>query len=337
MNLTKAQNKTEFTISVLILILLTCIAIGVFIIQSDYDLRKFGIINKIDNPGNDSQSILKTIDMNSFSPAGFKLLLERESYNAKNLHEKINGKAPLYLESGFKKMTCQKFVNKRNQKLWLELFIFDMGKVKNAFSVYSLQKRADAVSLPAYKIAYKTSNALFFIKGRHYIEIIGASDSKRLLRAILDVGRKTLSALPAGSGKIDEFSLFDRKYLIGGSEKLYLKSAFGFDKFTGVFTAKYRFMGKETTVFFSNRRNQSESESIASGYFKFLIENGGENEEVSGKYSNMKIVNFAGSFEIIFTYKNYIVGVHEAENIQVARKLAELLLEYTKQSVIIKK
>jgi hypothetical protein len=35
-------------------------------------------------------------------PAGFEALSKPEEYNADNLYEKIDGKAPLYLEAGFK-------------------------------------------------------------------------------------------------------------------------------------------------------------------------------------------------------------------------------------------
>ena len=51
-----------------------------------------------------STSQINTISISSLIPVDFDTLSE-ETYLADNLYEKINGKAPLYIESGFVKPT----------------------------------------------------------------------------------------------------------------------------------------------------------------------------------------------------------------------------------------
>jgi len=322
--------RLESVISICLLAVLFLIGAGVFIKQFNYNMSRYGI---------DTATTLKLeipFELSSLAPDSFETLSKVEVYNSENLYEKINGKAPLYTESGFKELSTQRFVSINDRSLWMELYAYDMGTVKNAFSVYSVQRRADSEAFPPMQLgtpqsgnpfAYKTSNALYFIHGKYYIELVGSSESGELFRAIAEVARKIQANLAVGHDTdIAELALFPQENLVLGSIKLYLANAFGFEKLTNTFTAKYRSGNETVTAFLSKRANSKDAEAIAESYRNFLIENGAVTKTTTNKTIEGKVMDFYGTTEIVFAVGPFVAGIHEAENQQAAEKLAEILV-----------
>ncbi len=315
----RRAKRLEFAISICILAILFLIAAGVFVKQFDYDMSRFGIQHQF--------SLGSRLIGAGLVPAGFETVSKIEVYNSKNLYEKINGKAPFYIESGFEKLSTQRFVSENDQSLWMEAFIYDMAAVRNAFSVYSLQRRPEAESFAPMRFAYKTGNALYFAHGKYYIELIGASESGVLFRAIAEVARKIRANLSIDyDTAIDELALFPQENLVPGSIRLYQANAFGFEGLTNTFTAKYQLGNEAVTAFLSKRADSKDAEAVAEGYRNFLIENGGVVKNATSKAIEGKVVDFYGTTEIVFAAGSFVAGIHEAENQQAAEKLAEVLI-----------
>jgi hypothetical protein len=317
----------ESVISICLLVVLFLIGAGVFIKQFNYNANQHGI----------QQLGVSLISIGAgLAPAGFGMLSKVEVYNADNLYEKINGKAPLYIESGFKELSTQRFVKTGDPNLWMELYVYDMGNIKNAFSVYSVQKRAESEAFPSMQLgtpqsgnsfAYKTSNALYFVHGKYYIEIVGSSESRELSKAIEETSQKLKSNLAAGANaSIAELAFFPQENLVPDSFKLYLVSTFGCEKLTDVFTARYKSGEKTITAFIGKRADSKEAEAMAESYRKFLIENGATIKSTTNKTIEGKVVDFYGTTEIVFTVGPFVAGIHEAENQERAEKIAEILI-----------
>jgi len=317
----------ESVISICLLAILLLITVGIFIKQSDSDMKRFGI-----GPAAAPKFEIRNskfqipFELGSLVPAGFERLSKTEVYKPENLYEKINGKAPLYIESGFEELSTQRFAKTDDQSLWMELFVYDMGNVKNAFSVYSIQRRAEAEAFAPMRFAYKTSNALYLVHGKYYIELVGSAESEELFRAVAEVARKIRANLAIDyDTEIAELALFAQENLVSGSIKLHLANAFGFDGLTNTFSARYR-IGEETiTAFLSKRADSNEAEVIAESYRNFLIKNGAIPKNTSQKSIEGKVMDFYGTTEIVFTVGRFVTGVHEAENQQAAEKVAEIL------------
>jgi hypothetical protein len=331
----RRAKRLESAISICILAILFLIAAGVFVKQFDYDMSRFGIdtaaVPKLEIRNSKFET---SFELSSLVPAGFETVSKIEVYNSKNLYEKINGKAPFYIESGFEKLSTQRFVSKNDQSLWMEAFIYDMAAVRNAFSVYSLQRRPEAESFGPMRFAYKTGNALYFAHGKYYIELIGSSKSGILFRAIAEVARKIRANLSIDyDTAIDELALFPQENLVPGSIRLYQANAFGFEGLTNTFTAKYRLGNETVTAFLGKRADSEDAEAVAEGYRNFLIENGAVTKNTTNKTIEGKVMDFYGTTEIVFTVGPFVAGIHEAENRQAAEKLAEILLNKLKEVI----
>ena len=320
--------RLESVISICLLAILSLIGVGVFIKQFNYNISQYGT-DAAPAPKLETQNSKFEIPFKSSSltPIGFEMLSKVEVYNSENLYEKIDGKAPLYTESGFEELFTQRFVSTSDPNLWMELYIYDMGTLRNAFSVYGVQRRADAEAFPSIQFAYKTGNALYFVHGKYYIELVGSSESGELFSAMAEAARKIQAnlAIDHDSG-ITEFAMFPQENLVAGSIKLYLVNAFGFERLTNTFTAKYRFGNETVTAFMSKRADSRDAEAIAESYRNFLIENGAVIKSTTNKALVGKVMDSYGATEIVFTTGPFVAGIHEAENQQAAEKLAEILI-----------
>jgi len=138
----KNNSRRQTFLSMVILSILIVIGAGIFITQSHFNpgvLQKHALL-----PGSTTDKPSTRLSPNaSFAPLpkGIQPLTETEIFDARNLSDKIDGKAELYLSAGFTRLVSQRFRDERATDLWMEAFVYDMGNNQNAFSVFSAQRR----------------------------------------------------------------------------------------------------------------------------------------------------------------------------------------------------
>ena len=213
------NRRLESAVSILLLVVLFLIALAVLIKQADVDMTRFGL-GAAAQPDSQKAPDLAALASGppGRTPDAFKELSSPLVYTAGNLYEKINGKAPLYLDAGFLKLFTQRFVSRTDENLWMEIYLYDMAGLKNAFSVYSVQKRADVETLSTMQFAYKTTNALYFVHGRYYVELLGSAESPDLLEAMKNVADSITAGLKVDEeARIPELDLFPTHNLVSAA------------------------------------------------------------------------------------------------------------------------
>ena len=318
----------ESAVGVLILLIMIATAVGIYIISQDYNMARFGIASQEESQGD-------------FTSVG-----KAETYNNDNLYEKIDGKAPMYQEAGFVKLDTQRFAAKSNSELGFELYIYDMNNAKNAFSVYSRQKRADVTDLSdlgSLAFGYVAGNAICISLGKNYIEMIGSAESNELVDGMKGMAKNLAVQFKlTEKDKIAELGYFPpacgeqgrTEGTVAGSWKLQIDNAFGFDGLTDAYSALYKSGDKSVSIFFSRRKNADEAKTVAKNYYDFLITNGAKAISVDSevlKSAGASVVDFYGSFEMVFSTGVFVGGVHEADNKQAAEKGAEVLIGRLKE------
>ncbi|MGD1042786.1 MAG: DUF6599 family protein [Sedimentisphaerales bacterium] len=321
MHLISGRARTfESAVGVLILLIMVATAVGIYFVQRDFNMARFGIASQEESQGD------------------FTFVGKAETYNNDNLYEKIDGKAPMYQEAGFVKLDTQRFAAKSNSELGFELYIYDMNNAKNAFSVYSRQKRADVTDLSdlgSLAFGYVAGNAICLSLGKNYIEMIGSAESNELVDGMKGIA-KDLSAKfkPTGKDRIAELGYFPTQGTVAGSWKLQIDNAFGFDGLTDAYSAQYKSGDKAVSIFFSKRKNADEAKTVAKNYYDFLVTNGAKALAVDNeilKSAGASVVDFYGAFEIVFPAGVFVGGVHEADDKQAAEKGAEVLIDQLKR------
>ena len=258
-------------------------------------------------------------------PQDVSVLTAPETFGPDTLSDKIDGKAELYLSAGFKRLQCQRFSDTSTADTWMEIFIFDMASQKNAFAVYSSQQREDAVPSPALgRYAYRTANALYWVHGPYYLELIASEASEAILNRMQTMGEAFNRATPVGTETITETALFPEAGLDSQSITLIPDDAFGFEKFDRVFVAEYHLNGSTLSAFVSARGSAEAAKDLAAAYRTFLLAFGGKAVD-DGGIRDAVIVEIMDEYDIIFTRDIYIAGVHAAADRSRAVALARSL------------
>ncbi len=309
--------RLESAISIFLSAILILIGVVVFLSQFDTDRGSSG-----------TKAGGGRIELSTFVPKGFEVLSETEEYVEENLFEKIDGKAPFYTESGFLKLITQRFASKDDEGLWFEVYVYDMGSARGAFSVYSQQMRTEAELLEGFGFGYKTGNCMYFSKGRYYVEAVGSSESGRLSKSMQELVERLQSELGVvRDAELTELGLFPEGGKVSGSSKLYLKDAFGFEGLDNTFTARYSIEGKAVTAFLSKRDSVKEAKAVAKSYYDFLVENGATVKKAADKIFDGKVVDFYGEKKIVLSEGKFVFGISNAANQAVGEKLAVELMK----------
>lgn len=255
-------------------------------------------------------------------PAGFSAMTPAEVFGPKRLSDKIDGKAEFYLAAGFRRLTARRIAAGDS---WVEVFAYAMEDARSAFAVYSAQKRAGAVPENRFRFGYRTANALFFVHGPFYVEIVSSAASESQER-LLRLAEAFAGAHPVAEAALDERTLFPEKGLVPDSIVFKRRDVFGFDRLNDVFTARYRIEGAELTAFLSRRGAAQEAGELARAYGEFLVRFGGKATPVDLPAENAQLIEIFGSWDLVFSSGEVFAGVHEAEGPGPATLLAKRLL-----------
>lgn len=251
-----------------------------------------------------------------------------ETFNTDTLAEKINGRADLYLTSGFQSLETRRYAYPDRPELWVEMFVYDMDILRQAFAVYAIQRRADARAIEDLgDFAYATSDGLFVVHGRYYLEFIPSQESERLAGDIERLARQFVETTERRPEVIPELDLLPTQHMVPGSLMLQMANGFGYESFSNLVSAAYRFDDKELTGFALERASAADAEALAKAYADFLLANGGTEETVNSEIPGARMINVYGSYEVFFVRGRLFAGVHQAEDRDAAELLAYFLGE----------
>jgi hypothetical protein len=253
-----------------------------------------------------------------------------EVFDRQTLSDKINGKAELYLSSGFERLEAQRFSLSGTTQPWMELFSYNMGRFENAYSVFSVQRREGAAPVDLVEYAYQTENALFLVHGPYYLEIIASAATEQMLESMLLLAGIFIEQVKVVEESIKEDQLFPPEGLLADSIARIPTNAFGYERMDKVFTAQYQFDGTEIGAYFSRRESEAEAAELAAAYREFLVRFGGKNLGIEMPIENAAVIHILDTHEIVFSMGPYLAGVREAENLQQALTLAMRLHEHLK-------
>ena len=114
-------------------------------------------------------------------PDGWALIDGPQTYTEKTLFKHIDGQAELYLKYGFQKSIFAIYQNGKNPKNQIELDIYDMENVLQAFGIFSRFRNEDrpgGFGLDSYLDDYSA----FFYKGKYFVLLYATEASPSALK-----------------------------------------------------------------------------------------------------------------------------------------------------------
>jgi hypothetical protein len=317
----KKPGKVETRLSMALIVILLIVATGVFMRQFQINPGVVALRPELQlhakPSGSNLQALIDTVG-SAVSPFSHP-----EHFGPDTLYEKINGRADLYLSSGFASLKTQRFSMDSTAGVWVEVFVYDMATPENAFSVFSMQRREGAQAADSVTNAYRTENAQFLAHDRFYLEIIGTDASGALQQAIDGLARAFVQAHGgATAAKAPGSELFPEIGLQAASLQLVSANAFGYEQLDSIYTAEYLIDGARVTAFVSDRQSVEAASALADEYRQMLVSYGAETVAAPLPLEVTAVIQFFDAYEIIFSRGRYLAGVHEAGSLEAANTIA---------------
>ncbi|MBN2244782.1 MAG: hypothetical protein JW755_02950 [Candidatus Aminicenantes bacterium] len=114
-------------------------------------------------------------------PEGWALIEGPQTYGQKTLFEHINGQAEIYLKYGFQKSVFAIYQNKKDSQDQIELDIYDMGNVLQAFGIFSRFRNEDRPGGFGLE-SYLDDHSALFYQGRYFVMFYAAEANPDFLR-----------------------------------------------------------------------------------------------------------------------------------------------------------
>lgn len=311
-----APSTFQHRLSLSLLALLVFIGGGILWLQKSYDPTSWRLQSGPATGRPHGREDLPK-DLVSLSPA--------ECYNAENLSDKINGKAELYLGAGFKGLEAGRLGVKADPGSWMERYVYDMGEHRNAFSVFSVQRRGDARPVDISDHAYLSSNGLFLVHGPYYLEIVASEASPLIQSHMTALGAAFVASHPVETVTLAELNLLPPDQLVPNTPKLIAESAFGIQGLDWIYTARYATEKARALAFIARRPTHGEARASAEAFIGFWKDYGGEDVQPTDRFKGASIVLILDNHEIAMVQGPYLFGVHEANSLQFGLDVMERL------------
>ena len=260
------------------------------------------------------------------APAELVASAPPEYFGPDNLFEIINGDADLYLKAGFVRLETRGFTLKPDPPERLDLFIYQMNRHRSAFAVYSVRRPEEAQPSSLTRFAHRYRNGLFLVHGPFYLEILATEDSPRIVAAMNDLATAFIGSHEIAAEPIPELDLFPPEGLVTGSMALHPANAFGFEGFSGLFTARYRLDAQQqATAFIKRCSSPGEAAALAAEYQAFLAEYDGVAAPGNPLFPGGRMMRVMDAYTLVFVHDNKVAGVQEAGTPESAARLARAL------------
>jgi hypothetical protein len=206
------------------------------------NLRKIFIVSLLIGMFAGNEALSKEISVESLFPKdlpeGWTRISGPQLYTQKTLFERINGQAQLFFKYGFQKSVFALYQNKNNSKDQIELDIYDMGNVLQAFGIFSRFRSEDRPAAVGLE-SYLEDRSLLFYKGRYFVMIYATeTDPSLLKRMALTISSSMVDSTPAPK----ELDYFPKDGLKSGSIGYYPEGLLGYQflkrGFQGVYLEK---------------------------------------------------------------------------------------------------
>ena len=245
-------------------------------------------------------------------PKEWTLIHGPQTYNNKTLFEHVNGQAELFLKYGFEKSVFAIYQSKKNSQDQIEMDIYDMGNVVQAFGVFSRFRNEDRPGGFGLDSFLDDHSALFY-KGRYFIMVYATAPNRDLLKQfsslisskIMDPSPppKEINYFPKDGlkpGSVQYFSegLLGHQFLRKGFQGAYLEEVEVKDKVEDKNRAKTE--GKEYKLFLAIFKDSQDAAGGLKAYKDDLSK--------KGKISSINLVEFGiGAFKGEDPYQGKVI------------------------------
>jgi len=258
---------------------------------------------------------------------GLKPMSDTEFYNADNLFEKIDGRAPAYVNFNVQALRCRSFSVVGAAGSFVDVYEYRFDTPVNAFGMFSLERDPKGEPLAFVPDGYLSGMGFFFRQGPRYVQVMASDQNTNTLDLARAIAEDRAKNLPADDTGLDARRSLPVTGLDPASVQFVQDNAQGQAFLKNVFQGNYDFAGKKLP-FFLMKTTTTEAEAAWKAYLDFSGKYGGTATtlpDVNG--AKVFAAENSGSFKVIYQRDGEIGGVVDAADRDAARQFVEKYLE----------
>jgi hypothetical protein len=203
-------------------------------------------------------------------PKGWTLIHGPQTYNQKTLFGHIDGQAELFLKYGFQKSVFAIYQNKKSREDQIEVDIYDLGNVVQAFGIFSRFRNEDRPGGFGLD-SFLDDHSAFFYKGKYFVMVYAAESNPDLLRQFSKLISLKISD---PSPPPQEISYFPKNGLKPGSIQYFPEGLLGHQFLKRGFQGTYMDGEKEFHLFLATFKDSQEAMNALKVYKDDLSKKG---------------------------------------------------------------
>jgi hypothetical protein len=249
-----------------------------------------------------------------------------EFYSADNLFEKINGRAPAYLNFNFQLLRCRSFSVAGDAGSFVDVYEYRFDSPVNAFGMFALERDPQGEPLDFAPDGYASGMGFFFRQGATYVQVLASDQKARTLELAKAIAQNRAQNLPANNAGLDARRRLPTAGLDAASVQFVQENAQGQAFLKNVFQANYDFAGKKLP-FFVMVTSAADAAAAWKSYLDFAGQFGGR-VTLLPDIHGAKIFSAQsfGSWKVIYQRDGELGGVVDVADPDTARQFIEKYL-----------
>lgn len=260
--------------------------------------------------------------LEDLAPAGWKSMEKVTHFTPDTLYEKIDGRAEEYLDYKASGLDCVSVVNVRDNKQFIDIYLYDMGKAVQAFGIFSVERTEDLPALALGREGYRSEASYFFWKGRYYVQVLASTKGSDIAEVGLTVARVLEKRLKDNGEAIWGFKALPEKDRVPGSVQYFAKDAMSLDFMKETYIALYKKGDAKVTAFVSKQPSRDAAAKTLASYEAHMNKYGKLLDARDVEGSRLLTADMGGAFDVVFSKGSLIGGVTMVEERAMAERAA---------------
>jgi hypothetical protein len=202
---------------------------------------------------------------------GWTLSKDVEVFHRDNLHERINGAAPLFIENNFQEMTSAVYTKGED---YITVQAYRHATPEDAFGMYTSERSSDMEFYPGIGgEAQGDGYGLYFFVGMVYVKISASNESENISAAMKEIAAGLAGKIGWSASYPLIINSFPKEGMIPHTGAYITQNYIGHEFLKPAYTVNYELSGKKFQAFVIDAKTAENAKQILSEYFKFTKQN----------------------------------------------------------------
>ena len=240
-------------------------------------------------------------------PKGWILAEGPRVFTKVNLFEHINGQAELFFKYGFQRCTFAVYKDRNNPDRQIDLDIYEMGNVLQAFGIFSRFREEDR-SMDIGLDSYLDDHSALFYQGKYYVALYATDPNPDVLKQL---ATRVSGSLSDSSPSPREISFFPKEGLKPGSIQYMSEGLLGHQFLKRGFQGTYVDGNKESQLFLAVFKSPEEAKIGLRAFRNYLSTKGKIVQEIPAGFGPNALrgkAPYQGDI-LVLQKASYLVGV----------------------------